>query len=287
MSEKDADHEIRRILVALDASRDSFAALQAAAELAELLEAELSGLFVEDEDVLHLADLPFAREMSPTATTQRALDRATVERQFRVVAEEARRALERAAQARRVRWSFRVTRGRVDRELLSAAVDSDLVALGKSYRPLTRRRRLGSAARAVAARGPAAVLITETMGAGAEQPITVAYDASACAERAMIVAARLAKSGERTLDVLVLAATPEASRRLEARASERLTGSGLGARFRTLPPGDAEALKRALVELESALLVLGLECYPLAEEELERLLGEAGCPVLLIRTTGA
>lgn len=283
MTSQETKGEIRRILVALDASRDSRAALQAAAELAALLEAELSGLFVEDEDVFNLAGLPFAREFGYGGPGQRALDRATLERQFRIVAEEARRALERAAAARRVRWSFRVARGRVARELLNAALESDMVALGKAYRPLTRARRLGSAARAVAAKGPMAVLLTETGAVPGDHPVTVTYDDSACARRALAVAGRLAQRGRRTLDVLLLAADAERARALEEAVSRQLQGSGVAARFRTLPPGDAAALKGALEGQQSALLVLGLECYPLAEDELERLLGETGCPVLLIR----
>ncbi|MGB7837261.1 MAG: universal stress protein, partial [Terrimicrobiaceae bacterium] len=55
---------IRRILVALDASAHSRAALEAACELALGLDAELSGLFVEDINLLRLAQLPFASEIS-------------------------------------------------------------------------------------------------------------------------------------------------------------------------------------------------------------------------------
>ena len=55
--------QANRILVALDASPQSEAALRAAAELAALLEAELEGLFVEDINLLHLCGLPFGREI--------------------------------------------------------------------------------------------------------------------------------------------------------------------------------------------------------------------------------
>ncbi|MBK7177644.1 MAG: universal stress protein [Chloroflexi bacterium] len=55
--------KIQRILVALDASPHSLAALEAAIDLAERLDAELQGLFVEDINLLRLAQLPFAREL--------------------------------------------------------------------------------------------------------------------------------------------------------------------------------------------------------------------------------
>jgi hypothetical protein len=55
------------------------------------------------------------------------------------------------------------------------------------------------------------------------------------------------------------------------------------ARFRTIRPGDAQALKSVMDFERSALLVLGATCFPLPQEELEALLAETGCPVLLIR----
>ncbi|PKN22384.1 MAG: hypothetical protein CVU64_24985, partial [Deltaproteobacteria bacterium HGW-Deltaproteobacteria-21] len=54
---------IRRILVAMDPSYRSVGALDVAAELAARLGAELSAVFVEDVDLLHLAELPFAMEI--------------------------------------------------------------------------------------------------------------------------------------------------------------------------------------------------------------------------------
>jgi nucleotide-binding universal stress UspA family protein len=98
---------IRRILVALDASRQSVAALQVAADLASHLEAELVGLFVEDINLLRLAELPFAREVGSYSATRRRLNTRQVERQLKVQAERARRALEAYADRASVRWSLR------------------------------------------------------------------------------------------------------------------------------------------------------------------------------------
>ena len=55
--------QIKRIIVALDASAHSQAAMDAAASIAELLEAELIGVFVEDINLVRVAQLPFVREV--------------------------------------------------------------------------------------------------------------------------------------------------------------------------------------------------------------------------------
>ena len=98
---------IRRILVALDATAESLAALNAAADLAMQLHAELFGLFVEDINLARLAALPIAREIDLAAGSIIEINHQTVERQFRLQREKARGALESAARSRRLNWSFR------------------------------------------------------------------------------------------------------------------------------------------------------------------------------------
>jgi len=56
--ERDETLKIRRVLVAMDASPHSRAALEAAIELASHFEAELRGLFVEDINMLRAVGLP-------------------------------------------------------------------------------------------------------------------------------------------------------------------------------------------------------------------------------------
>jgi len=62
-SPKREEPAIRRILVAMDTLSDNQAVLESAAELAAQLEAELTGLFVEDTDLLQAAELPVSLEV--------------------------------------------------------------------------------------------------------------------------------------------------------------------------------------------------------------------------------
>ena len=57
----------RRILVALEAGESAPALLEAAANLAAGLHAELVGLFVEDRELLDAADLPVTRSIPALA----------------------------------------------------------------------------------------------------------------------------------------------------------------------------------------------------------------------------
>ena len=111
MSEPGRAAEIRRILVALDASPHSLPLLQVAAELASRMEAELLGLFVEDIELLRLADSPYACEILYPSATQTPLSRATMELKLRTLSEIARKALAAAASRAQVQWSFRTVCG--------------------------------------------------------------------------------------------------------------------------------------------------------------------------------
>ncbi|HUL91584.1 MAG TPA: hypothetical protein VLV56_04475 [Burkholderiales bacterium] len=126
---------IRRIIVVQE-SAEAARALDAVAEAAATLEAELTGLFVENEELLHFAAMPFAREIG--AFSAQALDVPTMERRLRYQAEEARRALAAAAEGKPLRWSFRIERGSLPAQVRNALDDADLVVL-LGGRPSRRR----------------------------------------------------------------------------------------------------------------------------------------------------
>ncbi len=121
---------IRRIIVGLDPRSPGRAALEAAAQLAGRLQAELVGLFVEDIDLLYLAGLPFAREIGFPSATTRALDIASMERSLRALAGEVQRTMAAIAGRAPVPWSFRVARGALMSELRAAATQDDIVVTG-------------------------------------------------------------------------------------------------------------------------------------------------------------
>ncbi len=272
---------LRRILVGLDASRESLEALEAAARVAARLQAELTGLFVEDEDLLNLAGLPFAREIALTGDGGRTLNPETVEKDLRQQAAQARRALEDTAKRRSLRWSFRVTRGRAGSELVAAAGDADLVAVGKAVRPLTRRARLGTTARAVTAGTTAAVLL-----AGGPEVLThtgrvmTSYDGSGCAKRALALAVRMAHNDGGELSVFLLpGGRPPGVLQQEVVAQS--AEQGLDLQFRAVDPAHLPA---AIHTEQGGLLVLGADCLPADTDALAGLVEAANCPVLLIRS---
>src|SRR5262245_38775147 len=221
MNERELEPTIRRILVALDASPHSQAALEAASELAVVLKAELVGIFVEDVNLLRLAGLPFAREVGYPSGTDRPLDSPSMERELRVQAEQVRQTLAGIARRRQIRWSFRVVRGQVATELLSAAQEADLLALGRASWALTRRVPLGTTAREVVAQASGAVLLLQR-GHAICPPVQLVYDGSPAARRALATAAYMAMITGGHLTVMVVANAPEVAQRLQEEVDGRL-----------------------------------------------------------------
>lgn len=171
---------------------EEWAALDAAIELADRLQAELATLFIEDADLLRASLLPCVREVGRSSAQSRQLEFDQLQRAFKVAATEAEQRLRRHAEARALRFSFQVMRGRPVPQLLDLADRLDLILLPP---PGWMRRRPPP-----------------------HRPVVVFYDASAATEPALAMAAALARSAGAPLHVLIAADDEAALRQGAAQA---------------------------------------------------------------------
>lgn len=270
---------IRRILVALDASPSSLVALEEAAKLAAVWGAELAGVFVEDSELLRMAQLPFMQTVGSFSATAQRLDTRRLELGFRADAGRVRRALERIAEKERVEWTFRVVRGPVASEILAAAREADLIMLGRIGWSLAGRRRVGSTVVAIMQAGSCPTLILH-QGTPLGSPVLVAYDGSETAQKALSLATLLRQN--EPLDVLILADGPEAARALRDQAAQWLEQRGVEATFRQLVGADVGTLARTACDERGGVLVIPAEITPAGGEGLAAFLNKIGCPALVV-----
>jgi len=282
VDESEQEFIIRRILVDLDASTHSLAALEAAAGLAASLGAELIGLFVEDENLVHLAGLPFAHEVRSPSASRRRMSSDQMEAQLHLQASQARRAMADAAGRAQAKWRFETVRGQVTASVLAAALEADMLAMGRISRPLSRRSRLGSTAREASLRTKGPVLLMP-QGSDLSYPVLVTYDGTAAARQALMTATQMAKAGGDNLSVLLIGDSAEKVQVLREAVASQLAAFNIATTYHWLPQATVEKLAEVIHAAEDCVLVLGGDNPLLEAEAIQDLLDETDCPVLLVR----
>lgn len=186
----DAGSNIRRILLPVDLSRDSLAAVGVAFHLAAALGGEVSGLFIEDAELLMAGSLPFLREVGSSSGIARRIDHSDIEHRLSAVAHEARAKLTQTGKQMQVRSCFRVTRGDVSAEILTASGEADLVVLGKAGWSAGMLRKPGRTCLSILEKSRIPVLIVER-GGSLLPPILVVHDDTEAGRRSLEFARNL------------------------------------------------------------------------------------------------
>lgn len=272
---------IERILVALDASPHSLAALEEAAEIAARQHAVLTGIFIEDTDLIRLANLPFARELMYPEMLGRPLDAELMKSRLREVAETARQALSEAALQAGVDWSFLVRRGAVLSTLLAATEETDLLVLGKASHLEKRRRvRLGTTAAHLLVHAPRPVLVLQ-YGEEYNGPALLVCDGTpGCLEKIPAAVAAAGLFGGRPT-LLLLASNREKAEAMKRDIEGELNRTDL--RFRRCSPAEKTGIVRIAHEEESGVVIFVGLSLAIAPEDLPEILDKIDCPVLVYR----
>jgi nucleotide-binding universal stress UspA family protein len=279
LSEADPATAVPRIVVAFDTTPVGEAALEAALGLAEILHAEIAGLFVEDVGLVRMAALPFTRELGLTSAALRPIESADIERALKLQAAQSRAWLEATAAALNVPWSFQVVRGESVNAALEFTRESALLVMGSASAGVVGRsirlvERAGARPSATA-RG--------TFHHLRARPITMLFDGSERSLRALAAAHTLASRAASRLTLLVVAENAEDYDRRRQQARSWLAEQGGTAKFVWLKSRDAKSVAQAAgAEHASALVWHEETAAPPDPRALRRLLAEMGCPLILV-----
>lgn len=274
------DPGINRILVALDPSAHSRAALAAGAALADCFRAELLALFVEDANIRRLSELPFVQEVGFYTGTCRRVQVGELSRQLRVQAGTMRREFRVVTHHIETRCTFRKIRGRVAREVLAAAAEADVVILGKGAWSAVDTGRLAPDVREILREVPASTLILQAK-TQVVPPMRVVYTGTPLAVKALRIGARLADDGE--LAVFVVADDSDVASRLRQEVTHELEGRQLKASFETLTEATVSRLAYLVAHEEAGTLVLPADAHAMEDEAVLQFLDETEAPFLLVR----
>jgi len=279
MTAQPKSEAFRRILVTLDATRSGQSALEAAALLAEAMEYELVGLFVEDSDLMTLASLPFSREVRRSGVIQN-LDPAELQKEMEAHAAAARHAMRQVAVRHRLRWSFRSVRGDVGTAFTAAAAEVDILCIGRRSPDRYRRTPLGSPIRmALERRSP--VLVAGQLTDRIDKPVAVIVDRSAPTMESVSLAGRIAakaKTGLVLLEILPLDTDVAAARQ----QIESLLPADVKTRAVLIGRDDPCGLLDSLRRNDYSLVVYGVRPEQPTPAWLDYVADAGECPLLLV-----
>lgn len=245
---------IERVVVPLDAVSENRTAIDTAARLARRWHARLHGVFVEDEDLLSLAALPFARQVSLGGNVE-ALTASQARAQLHAFAEAARREVAAVAERHGVAWSFEI-RARVGELEELCATPSDFLVAGTATRPVGAHFRIECRWwQTVEAVGVSCLIARRNWGAGGSV-IAVIDDRDAAAQRVLDAAAACAAAASGNV-VVVCPAPLATAAGFAVWVSDSLAPYGVRARIEVVPD-DADGLLRRCTELDCRVLVVEL-----------------------------
>ncbi len=280
MSERNRSADRRLILDLYHGASDANL-MRASVELARLLGVDLHCLFIEDEALLALAELPFAREIRLPTHQWTPIDTISLSDDLRQAAAQTRRLLDEIIRNAGVASAFEVLRGDPAECIAGVCRTGDIVVVVEPGTPVLHGAHRLQAAYA----SPASVLLLPLRLKPRAGPIVaVLTDA---ADAGLEMACRLALAAGETL-VLLLPDRDEAA--LEQAAAHAIA---LGLRHdqisvRRIHAMTAEDIAHALTGLRERLIVMTRAASPAGEAPAaSRIAADLGVPVLLIEAEPA
>lgn len=270
---------IRHILVGLDASQMSTAVLHTAVRLSAFLKADITGLFVEDINLIRLAQLPFSSEVRYLTAGTRPLHQEQMQQVLHSRATWLRYEFGQTAGERAVKWDFRVARGFVSQELLAAAHQVDLLVIGRLSSHRGVHKRVGSTALTAVQQAATSVLVVSPE-ADFSHPVALLYDNSTAAAYALPIALSLAQLSKQ-LTIFIRAQDEQEAARIQHNLRAAVNDSDILCNYRRWLP--EENMAQLWAEQTPGIVVLGNGREEPATSFVHQLLHTAPCPVLFIR----
>lgn len=264
---------IERVVVPLDAASENLVAIETAARLAAHAKAPLHGVFVEDEDLLQLASLPFARQFTVGAEAEK-LTTEHVELHLRLAAERARRELLAAAKRHGVTASFEIVRG-ASASALGGASERDIVVAGALTRPIAGHFRVECRWWSSLAATPGPFLLARHAWSAHGSVALLLRDRGAASLRLLDAAAQIAEAADALLTVICPSAA--AAEAFENWVADRFAGRTLRLQVE-IAPAEPSALRQRLGELECRLLAIEA-----GGDQLRDLVERYACDILIVR----
>jgi nucleotide-binding universal stress UspA family protein len=272
---------VEHILVSLDSSTHSFAALQAAVELSRHYDADLRGIFVEDITLLHLAESPFHKEVGEYSAIVREISTEEISRGILVQSKWVINTFRKLINQTNIRGDFSILRGKVIEMIYHETERCDLLVIGKTGTNLLRKRGLGSTTKYLIKHSKISLfLVEEDNRIG--YPMIVLYEDSATGQISLETARELLDLSE-TLVILVDEDNPDKLQRNKAKIEQWATENKITISIQTYKKHAFEHFIEMIMGLKEGLFILPHTEDPLQKNIVENCLKRVTLPIFFIR----
>lgn len=282
MSEAKKPICVEKILVSLDNSKHSLAALLAAVQLARHFDADLKGIFVEDTTLLSLAEMPFRQEVGEYTAIVREISTDGMTRSIFVQSRRVIRTFQKIINQSELTGDFSILRGKVSEAIQKASEECDLLILGKSGTNPLSQRRLGSTAIALVQNPQIPILLVEKENR-IDKPIFVLFDDPALGRISLDTAKTFLDQGE-ILNVLLNAEDPEDMIKHQEFLQTWAKNNRVDIKANTFQQRTFHHLLQRIKGLKTGLFILPHNLRSPLNQIIEKCLEEVTLPILLIRS---
>ncbi len=274
-----------RIVVGIRPASEIDYPIEAAAILAKAVSAELVGVFVEEQAMLDVCELPFACVVSSGSPRPQPLTRRAMQQAFSHRATAVESSLAARAGSARLKWSFQRTRGELHGALNAVTGSGDILVVagaGGGFDPFEWFEEFhttppSAGALMIAARRPPQAM---------PGPVVAIDDGDDSGAQTVTLGARIAGELDVPLMVLALAANAETANRIMHRAQE-LAAAAPALALHRVPPGAPEAVAAVLMHDRPSFIIADMDGEPFNDHAAaRRLLRATRAPVLLLGTHG-
>jgi nucleotide-binding universal stress UspA family protein len=272
---------LRNILVAVDTSAHSRAALEAAAALAKITQANIRGIFVQEKRWSQVSRLPSSTAINEWTGELVSLEEDNMQQQVERLKKRLQRQLQAISRQHKIKHSWQTAHGQVSEQILEAAKEADLITIGRRGRSFSGRNKLGSTAKAIIRKADKPILILKE-GLRLRDTITVVYNATAQSREGLKMALGIAEKNESKLSILVLNESSQSGSERDKTVEKMVEGAAIPVNITLFQQPSIGQFLNVINYQQSGLLVIPKNQSFLKEKALEITLEHIHCPVLLI-----
>lgn len=278
---REAQSDIRgKVVLRMSGGSASPLILEVATRVARTFRGELRGLFIENEELLALAGLPFATEISLAGHRSRSLSLDVVRQEMDAASAAMEREFERLKQAARIPAHFEVIQGTAEEALQRVLQDTGILAIGEPLALATPDMFAKLVQEPTSLSG---LVVVGCEARRARGPVLTVIDPACDVALLVDTAERIAGEEGEQVVIIVAAGDDAEAKRLESEARAAID-AGTRYRFERIASVAPQSLA-ALVDSHQAGLVIACVGGPVAEGGggASRFACAIDCPLFLLR----